>query len=271
MTGLKRLAVFALGLVPVRLRAILLNGVLASLSEGELDTFRRKSHGVDMAWSLRALRKKGFDPSMIVDVGAYVGDWTRMTKRIFPQSRVLMIDAQSSKRTALESVRSEYSGSVELEIALLSAQSGRRVEFVLLESGSTLFDERSDVARTTVHLETRTLDELLDTRGFRGASFLKLDVQGAELEVLKGGRRALADADVVLLETSLLSYNRDAPLLSDVVRFMDEHGFCIYDITSLTRRADLAIEDADDTLVQLDALFVKKASPWRPEFFRFQR
>jgi hypothetical protein len=92
--------------------------------------------------------------------------------------------------------------------------------------------------------------------------FLKLDVQGAELEILRGAPHILSCTGVAQLEVALLHYNEGAPTAADVVRFMDETGCAIHDVAELPRTngADLA---------QMDLLFVRKTSPMRRDFFAY--
>ena len=47
--------------------------------------------------SLCNMRRHGFSPRWIVDVGAYRGEWTRMAAGIFPQARLLMIEANPER------------------------------------------------------------------------------------------------------------------------------------------------------------------------------
>ena len=69
----------------------------------------------------------------------------------------------------------------------------------------------------------------------QGPLLLKLDVQGFELEVLRGSRIALDAAEFVLLEVSTLNYNRGAPLVAEVLDFMNQRGFVLFDIADLSR------------------------------------
>jgi FkbM family methyltransferase len=53
---------------------------------------------------------------------------------------------------------------------------------------------------TTVEVETTTLDDALAPMGDRRVALLKIDVEGAELDVLKGGKRALQRTDRCVIE-----------------------------------------------------------------------
>ena len=133
----------------------------------------------------------------IVDVGAYQGDWTRLARQVWAGTPGLMVEAQESKRSYLEALCSKESG-LRFEMAVLGSKAGKSVEFYEMETGSSMFPERSDVPRTVTTLTTRTLDDL--TVGLPDGLFLKIDVQGAELEVLEGGRATLARSGLVQLE-----------------------------------------------------------------------
>jgi hypothetical protein len=87
---------------------------------------------------------------------------------------------------------------------------------------------------------------------------MKLDVQGYELEVLKGGDKILPNTEAVILEVSLLDIHKNVPLLRDVVNFMYDYGFVAYDICSVSARRPL-----DRALWQTDLLFVKENSKFR--------
>ena len=87
---------------------------------------------------------------------------------------------------------------------------------------------------------------------------IKLDVQGSEIDILKGGLAVLTKAQAVIAEVSILRYNEGSPLLADVVRFMDNQCFQLVDISDL-RRGKMGI------LYQADAVFLRKTAPFFPD------
>lgn len=206
----------------------------------------------------RRLVQKGYRPRGIIDVGAYHGDWTRLARRVFGAVPTLMIEAQPGKAEALQRMCQEPD--LQFASAVLGASAGKQVTFYEMETGSSMLPERSNVDRVERKLVTRTLDEV--AQAIPGPVFLKIDVQGAEIEVLEGGEATLGRADLVQLEVALLPYNEGAPTFLDVVGYMDAKGFVPYDISGLTRPTGV-------DLVQVDIIFAPRGSPLRPERFSF--
>lgn len=212
---------------------------------------------------LQRLKWLGFSPEAILDIGAYEGKWMRIAKTVFPQSKVLMVEAQPEKEPVLEAACNAFDGSVEYLIALLGRSNGEAVSFFQVRhpsgstTGSTLYEEQTSFKRRTITLPMHRLDDLLAKRPPMRFPFIKLDVQGAELDVLLGGPKALHDAEAVLLEAGFLEYNKGAPQFAEVVAFMDANGFVVFDILDCFRTTR-------DVLFQGDILFVRKDSPLRP-------
>jgi FkbM family methyltransferase len=186
--------------------------------------------------TLLALKRRGWSPATIIDVGAYTGDWTRMVRSIFPDAAVLMIEAQESKAETLRSVSAESEGKVELEITLLGATDGEEVRFVEMETGSSVFEEHSDFPRKIVKKHLTTLDSIVARHPqFAAAQFLKLDTQGYELQVLRGATRLVKSVDCILMEISFIRINAQAPVFADVLAFMASIGFRPIDFCSQIR------------------------------------
>lgn len=207
----------------------------------------------------RRIRSKGFEPGAIIDVGAYEGHWTRLARSVFHDAPVVMVEAQTAKKTILDAVCRDVRG-VTLENSVLSATAGEEVVFYEMETGSSLRPENSNVPRVERRLMSKTLDDI--AIALPGPIFLKVDVQGAELDILRGGQSTLARSEVVQLETALLPYNDGAPQIVDLLVQMREWGFVPLDFAGFIRPNGI-------DLVQTDIIFVRSDSDLRATRFVF--
>jgi FkbM family methyltransferase len=207
----------------------------------------------DTEKSLRRMRQLGFDPHSVVDVGAYVGEWTWVCKQVFPAARVLMVEPQISKLPKLRAVASKLTN-VEVTTALLGAREKESVQFYENETASSVLKEVDKPEGRGSSLPMTTLDVIVTAVGFDKPDFIKIDVQGYELEVLKGGQQALHSAEAVLMEVNLLEIHDGVPLFHEAMRFMADSGFRLYDICTFFRRP------YDGALWQVDAIFVRSSS-----------
>jgi len=205
-----------------------------------------------MFLSIQNLKTLGYYPAVIIDVGAYVGNWTREVVRIFPNSQFLMIEAQSSKENELKKIISDFGQtSIDYQISLVGSVNDDNVSFYEMETGSSVYREKTSYPREEKFLSMCTLDSLVQSRNYIGSIFLKLDVQGYELEVLKGCRSLISRVDFILLEVSLIEYNEGAPLMGEVIPKMSELGFVVFDITDFRRKTQ------EKLLFQIDILFCR--------------
>jgi hypothetical protein len=57
---------------------------------------------------------------------------------------------------------------------------------------------------------------------------IKIDTQGSELDILKGGVKLVNKTMAVILEVSYVDYNLEAPQSEEVIEYMTEVGFDKY-------------------------------------------
>jgi hypothetical protein len=76
-------------------------------------------------------------------------------------------------------------------------------------------------------VEVARLDALLDTEPLERPLLLKLDVQGLELEVLRGAEKTLQLADSVLVECSFVEFYKGQALFGDIMGFLSDRGFAL--------------------------------------------
>lgn len=109
-------------------------------------------------------------------------------------------------------------------------------------------------------LPTRRLDDLPETAG---ADFLKLDVQGAEVDVMNGAEKVLADAVVVHTEVEFVPMYKDQPLFAEVDQRLRKSGYVFHKFSGIAGRTFqplLVNNDMNQALSQMlwaDAVYVK--------------
>jgi FkbM family methyltransferase len=90
--------------------------------------------------------------------------------------------------------------------------------------------ERFEILKE-IELQTDTLDNLRDINSFSRVDFIKLDTQGSELSILKGGSETLTNQIFgVEIEIEFAEIYKHQPLFADVDNFMRNLGFSLFDI-----------------------------------------
>ncbi len=117
--------------------------------------------------------------------------------------------------------------------------------------GASIYRETTQWGNNAVEITLPMIT--LDSLGKR-FDWIKLDVQGAELDVLMGGLETMKHAMVIELELSVMRYNENSPSASETISWMWNNGFELLDITE-----HIYIEENDDgvrKLAQFNALFL---------------
>ncbi len=235
-------------------RSRLLGGILGNLPK---DYKRRLGICLGMPhirWSLNQLRRFGFVPSHVIDAGAFKGEWTRECISVFPEAHIVCIEPQDTCQKELQLLAKKNSNVQVIQI-LLGRWKKDKVPFNEVGAGSSVLLNHGE--RVTKPMTT--IDTLIDSGFCKPPEFLKLDVQGYELEILEGYKRNLDACHVIQCEVSLLPIVQGAPLLYDVVKFLHEKGFVMFDVDELIRAP------SDGAVWQIDALFCRFDSSLRSE------
>ncbi len=110
-----------------------------------------------------------------------------------------------------------------------------------------------------------TLDELIQSGTINNPELIKLDIQGFELEALKGASLTFGHTEVYILEVSLIPFtdNPGMPLIGEVINFMLERGYVVYDFPGFARRPlDGALGQCDICFVKREG-FLRKSNEWK--------
>ncbi len=198
----------------------------------------------------------GLRPGTVIDVG--VGYGTPELYAPFPEARHLLVEPLHEYDPQIAPVVARIGG--EVVYAAAGAEAGEATIHVhRAPTLSSVYDSgRGDRSATTARtVPVVRVDELVRERGLPRPYVLKVDVEGAELEVVAGAEGILEHTELVLLETSLFRHLGENPELPDVVAAMRERGFAPYDIYGGHLRP------SDGALAQVDVAFVREDGRFR--------
>ena len=205
---------------------------------------------------LANLKRAGFFPDLVLDVGVATG--TPEIYACFPDAKFFLYEPLKEFEAYVQEIAQTY------DADFFRCACGEK-------SGTVTFNVHADMFGSSLVKEhednngkARTVDMIaLDDHAERIAGykrvFLKVDVQGAEAQVLRGAEKALRHIEAVLLETTLIDIFECGSTFADLVACMDRNGFCLYDVAGFNYRP------IDGALAQVDALFVKKESLLRSD------
>ena len=205
--------------------------------------------------SLERLANLGFQPKQIFDVGAYKGDFTELCLKYFPHANIACFEVLEHRVEQLNLLASKHP-SVRVFQTLLGAEAQEQVNFNQAETASSVLVEQIPQNFPVKQYPMATVDQIVNDR-FEGKSpdFLKMDVQGYELEVLKGAEKSLQGMQVILAEVNLIDIHQNVALLAEIVQYLSQRNWVVYDICEFHRRPlDQALWQVDFMFVPVDSL-----------------
>jgi FkbM family methyltransferase len=181
---------------------------------------------------LRMMRERGFVPRTVIDGGAHVGTFSIAAQSTFPEARFHLVEPQPACREPLRTLCAAR-GFAFHECAL--AEKPGRILLTATGEPSTGAHVASD-GENAISVAAEALDTLFPSVTREDRVLLKLDLQGYELQALKGGATFLRAAEVILTEVSFFAQAYEPPIAT-LISFLNDRGFQLYDIASLGGRA----------------------------------
>jgi len=176
---------------------------------------------------LQSLKDEGFYPKVAYDIGAACLAWTRAVTKLWPKCKVVCFDAHEPA-AFLYKPYLHY-------IGLLCDKDDEEKKFYTHEQyfgGNSYYREVGSPASSVFFPESAgvmrkgyTLDTIVSEYKFPLPDLVKIDLQGAEVDVFKGGVKTIAHAEHLLVELQQTLYNKGAPMASEAVTFIESHGW----------------------------------------------
>lgn len=208
------------------------------------------------AASLYMLQAHGLTGRVFVDIGAAEGAFFVLRNQygLFPGASHYFIDAMAENQPIYDKLASKHG--TRSSICALSCMEGE----VVLDVDPNFYNTHIGALQpSTQYKEQRkvrvtTLDRLLAENRVEGPYLIKLDVQGAELDVLRGAIDTLGNTTIVVAEIQIF-FKRDN--LVELLLFMQSQGFLLFDIT------DMGYFNSTPVLYQCYATFIPKSLEFR--------
>jgi len=198
----------------------------------------------------------------IFDVGAFDGRSIIEYRKIFSNCIVYSFEPTPSSFRKLKRKFGEDLG-VHLFNLALASNAGQQVFFVndsdltnsLLapsQDGISLYPQMKE--RERISVPTATIDLICERENVQCIDVLKIDVQGGEMEVLLGAKKALEKGliKLIFLEVEFREVYHNQPLFHDISKFLLVYGYSLFAIYNLTH-------SFDGRLIYGDALFVRSS------------
>lgn len=210
--------------------------------------------------TLYRVKRQGIRPSQIIDIGASDGKWTRDCLKVFPDAKYFLVDPLEKNSVLLNKLH-QTKPQVKVWQGALGPRHGQLDLYIHGDQSSFFASEYSQSNEmSTRTVKVRTLDSFMEDSTIQQPDMIKADVQGFEIEVLKGAEKCLENTELLLLEVSYRRIYQNGPLAHEIISYVGSRGFRIFDICSYVKRP------LDGELAYSDILFAKDDS----KLFKFE-
>ena len=238
-------------------------------------TFRRFGFDVRLVRNLRNSKQKSqeeiwaqkwrflqrYDIRTIIDIGANIGQFATMINYACPKAQLYCFEPIRDCFDTLEATVAGIPKAKAFHMALGSEEGQIEMNHSAFSPSSSILtmadlhkrEWPKSAQSSPEEVRLAKLDDVLAGEVLTRDVLIKVDVQGYEDHVIRGGRLIMAEAAVVVLETSFCELYHGQPLFDDIYRVMSELGFVYCGNVEQHARA------CDGRVLQADAIFEKRS------------
>jgi FkbM family methyltransferase len=198
------------------------------------------------------------DIGSVIDVGANKGQFSLVVRSLFPDAE---IHAFEPLETEFEKFKSVVVGPVKHYAVALGAEATEAKFYITSRpDSSSLFKPGKDHEQlygvslsSSKTVPVVRLADAIDVRALAAPVLMKLDVQGGELDVLKGAADILPFIDTIYTEASFVSLYEHQPLAGEIIGYLAEHGFALRGVFNHSVAPEVGPTQADFLFVKSTA------------------
>lgn len=201
------------------------------------------------------------DIRTVIDIGANVGEFTAIFAELFPDAQIYAFEPLPDCFEQLAKIAKQYQGRVKAFNIALGTQEGSFEFHRSAWAPASSFREMSDLHKKnyphsagseTVKVDVKTLDKVFENIDLKKNIFIKMDVQGFEDEVIKGGLEVIKKAKVLVIECSLQNTYEGEPMFDGIYNLVHSIGFEYAGSLKQSIRKD------DQSFLQADCVFIRR-------------
>lgn len=190
---------------------------------------------------------------------------------LFPGSRVLAFEVD--KKVCEELNKTSKEGVTFYPVPLGEKEESRKFYETTHPNCCSLYQPNEELIRlynffevaylkSTSSIDTVSLDYFARENNINGVDFIKIDIQGAELDVFKGGIEVLKDVLAIVCEVEFLPHYINQPLFGDVCAYLAKNDLMFHKFLELEGRtlAPIILNNNPNLLTQhiwSDAVFIR--------------
>ena len=170
----------------------------------------------------------------IVDVGANRGQFVLFARMINRDATIIAFEPLEAPRRVCERLFAGDTRVTIKDVAIGASQHGALMHVAAKDDSSSLLavggvqhEVFGTTAQQTSPVQVRRLADCITAEDLATPALLKIDVQGGELDVLKGAESLLSSFAAIYVECSYVSLYEGQALASDVIAFLADRGFLI--------------------------------------------
>jgi FkbM family methyltransferase len=215
-----------------------------------------KAYYVEEGKKFRWLSEYNFQS--IIDIGANEGQFAKKIRTIFPNAEIHCFEPLKEAFERLMINFSNEKNFLGYNFGLGEVSESKKIFFneyspsssllEMLELHKSNFDYAVDTTTETISI--RKLDEVFPETVKRPL-LVKIDVQGYEMFVLKGGTTIINQAEVVIIETSFYPLYAGQPLFEEIYSYFITNGF------RYVGNIEQLASPNDHRILQADAVFCR--------------
>lgn len=186
---------------------------------------------IDYLYQMRY--EKSIEPKVIYDIGSNCLHWSKVAQMVWKDSKIYHIDGFEPFENLYKTKKVDYA------IEVLSDNDYKQVTYFenFHNHGGCSYYElnyegfpynipafKNEHYREVIR-QTKTLDTLVKEKGWKTPDLIKMDVQGCELDIIRGAVNTIRYCPDIILELQNKEYMKGAPMRDEVIDYMKFLGY----------------------------------------------